>query len=788
MRRWTRGDAAAAGACLLAVSMSSTAAAQQVQTQVDGRAIHAHVTTLASPEWQGRRTLTPGFDKAAEWAAARFREWGLKPSGDAGSYFQSVPITGSKSDFVWTTGMPALAVAARQFSFREADFAVDASSTGGTDVTAEAVFAGYGISAPSKGLDEYAGIDAAGKVVFVLRGSPKDAPPEVTDFPGDPPQPAGPSRDWVEETTEQAKIATAYRKGAAAIVLCEANPALRRAAAWPKGRPARSPYTRPFVVVAANDAAILRAVMMRDPLESLPGFVQRINRVRRAVQQGHAQSEATGVRVRVKGFDQVIAYGESFGTGVSRNVVAKIEGTDPELKRQAVVVGAHLDHLGYRSGLVYPGADDNASGSAVVLEAARLFAAGGVRPKRTVVFALWCGEENGHHGSKRFTDSPPDGLALDGVVAYINMDMVGLGNGIEAAGARDFGAIFAIMMKDQPPGVARLVKPEIVGPGGSDYAPFVDHGVDAISLNTVGGQGHQDYHDAGDVASKIQPEMLGAVGQFVLQAATNLSLDTTTILPVPGRRATCDAIRFAPLDLSGRLPEGWRIGPARSARELQATVVGAIGELRKRGEPASLVVDEEPDPPPPALFSGVHASAAEGNLPLLTTAVSALGLGRVDVEGDDGVWVKGALAPAGKAMIAAMEQAGVGIHLVSPTPALMNDVLAVATRPVLVSGLAAIDAATAARVKERGAVVAVECDPQQAERCASGLQRLRETLGTSNLLVAMRVEAAAARDAHHALFKALAAKGWTKAEAFAVAGQAPDGKLGGNLSPWIALR
>jgi len=766
-------------ALILTTILAGTAApAQTVKPRVDGAAIHGYVTTLASPDWQGRRTLTPGFDRAADWAAGRFREWGLQPAGDSGTFVQAVPIVGPRSDFAWTTGMPALVAGGRAFSFKEAEFVVDLSSTGATDLGGEAVFVGYGISAPAKGLDEYAGLDVTGKIVFVLRGSPKDAPPEVTDFPSDPPARVGPPEAWTEESAEHTKVMTAYRKGAAAIVLCDANPAAREAQPWPRARLAPTPFSRPFLVVAASDPRILRAVMMRDPLESLVGFIDRINRMRRAVQQGRAQSEATGVRVRVKGYDEVALYGESFGNNQSRNVVAKIDGTDPALKRQAVVIGAHLDHLGFRSGLVHPGADDNASGSAVVLEVARTMAAAGIRPKRTVVFALWCGEEYGHHGSRRFTAAPPDGLSIDRIVAYINMDMVGLGNGVEAAGARDFPSVFGIMMRDQPPAIARAVKPEVIGPGGSDYAPFIEHGVDAISLDSIGGNGHPDYHDAADVASKVQPELLATVGQFVLQAAVNLANETTTPLPVPGRREVCDALRFVVPDIGGQSPDGWRTLGPRTPAEMRTAVVSAIRAARKGGDAGADSTD-----PRPRILVGAPATAIAGNLVLLEAASAALDLARLDIGGDDGVWVRGGLTAAGKAAMTAAEEMGITPNLVRPTATLAVDVLAVASRPVLVSGITTPDESIASRVAAKNGAFALDCAASGVASCAAGLHALRTALGGSgNLLVSMRVAPADAVRVHRALYLELAKRGWNKGEIFAIAGLAPDGTPGGNLT------
>ena len=757
--------------------------AQPLKARVDGAAAHRYVTTMAAPEWEGRRTLTPGFDRAADWAAARLREWRLEPAGESGTFFQTVPVAGPRSDFAWTTGMPALVVGGRPFSFKEGEFIVDKTSTPATDVTAEAVFAGYGISAPGRGLDEYAGLDVTGRIVFVLRGSPKDAPPDLTDFPPDTPASSGPSEAWVEQSSDQAKVMTAYRKGAAAVVLCEADPEARRARPWSAATVQASPFTRKFLVIAATDPRILRAVMLRDEGESLVGYVDRINRLRRSIQQKKARTEPTGVRVRVKGYDEVTLYGESFGNNRSRNVLAKIEGSDPRLERQTVVIGAHLDHLGFRGGLIHPGADDNASGSAVVLEVARTLAASEYRPRRTIVFALWCGEEEGHYGSKRFAAAPPDGLSMDRVVAYINMDMVGLGTTVDANGARDFPAIFSVMMRDQLPEVARLIRPEVSGPGGSDYASFLAKGIDSVALLTSGGQGHPDYHDAADTPDKIQAELLASVGQFVMQAAANLANETATPLPVPGRGEACDALRFVVPDIGGQAEDGWRTLAARTPDDVQTAALSAA--RRAGGDEESAAPSGESAP---SILVGVWSKAVAGNPVVLGSAAAALGVGRLDVEADGGAWMaQGGLTADGRASIAAAERGGIVVNLVRPTPVMTADVLGVASRPVLVSGMTAPDGELARRVAARGGVFALSCAADQIQACSTSLHALRTALGGSgNLLVAMTAAPDIARTASRALYHELAQKGWSKEEIYAVAGATPTGEVGGNLARLVA--
>ena len=181
--------------CSLAIVLVLPVFAEPTKIKVDGAVIKGYVTYLASDAGLGRRTLTPGYENAATWAAARFKEWGLKPAGENGTYFQKVPIAGARSSYVWSTGIPSLLVNGRSFYLREGSFAVDAASTAGAKVTGEVVFVGYGISAPAKGLDEYAGVDVKGRIVLALKGSPTTAPtPRVQFAPAPSARSASPDR------------------------------------------------------------------------------------------------------------------------------------------------------------------------------------------------------------------------------------------------------------------------------------------------------------------------------------------------------------------------------------------------------------------------------------------------------------------------------------------------------------------------------------------------------------------------------------------------------------------
>ena len=410
---WRGLVVAAAAVAALSVGLGAQSkgkpAAGPTAIRVDGAVIKGYIEYMSSDDKEGRKSLTPGYEKVAEWAAGKFKEWGVKPAGDNGGYLQEVPID---SGFTWTTGIPELAVDGRAFYLKDSDFTLDQRSTAGAQASGEIVFVGYGISAPAKGLDEYAGVDPKGKIVIAFKGAPKDAPPARGMFGVAPPEPKD-VEPWADESKDQAKIKMAYEKGAAAVLLFAPEKLSPAPASAPgqvmtqaqvmamlgMGGPAGEPliFTRPFLVVSDINERIFRQVMYRDPQESPRGFTSRMDQWRRDIRDKKPHSMATGVKGQVKGYQTATVYSAKNKNNVSHNVVGKVEGTDPKLKAQVIVIGGHLDHTGMTNGVVFNGADDDASGSATTMEMARLFAvnAATIKPKRTIYFALWCGRGTG---------------------------------------------------------------------------------------------------------------------------------------------------------------------------------------------------------------------------------------------------------------------------------------------------------------------------------------------------------------------------------------------------------
>ncbi len=761
--------------------------AQQTTIKADGKLIKSYITYLASDASMGRRTMTASYEKAADWAAAKFKEWGLQPAGENGTYFQKVPITGARGNYTFALGVPSIVVNGRTFYVRDNDFTIDAASTPGAQVNGEIVFVGYGISAPDKGLDEYKGVDVKGKVVVAFKGSPTDAPAPRTAMglgrggAQAPPAPAGPD-PWVEASADRAKMTTAFKAGAAAIMLYNPNPpAAGGGFGGGGGRGAQTDpklFTRPFIYVSNIDERLFKWMMWRDSQESSRGFDARIAAYRTDIKAKKAHSMAIGGKAAIKGYASAAFYGEAYKNNFARNVIAKIPGTDPTLKNQYVITGGHLDHNGVTNGVVFNGADDNASGSATVMEVARALSAAKVQPKRTMIFALWCGEEEGLIGSQYYADHPTDGVSMDRMVTDFNMDMVGLGDRIGAPGALNFPSIFEVIMRDQDPVIAKKVDASQAGPGGSDYSAFINLGIEALALMTSGRDGHPDYHDSGDDPAKMQEDILGWTGQFVVQGMLNVANETKLNLIIPDRQHIYNAQRFNIPDIVGGDGRGWGFVRASTSDELLGLATQRARELRNPAAPgAGGRGGGGRGGAGGRVAMGVRgAGLFSGNVKLLETATTLLDFGRLDVTGNDGIWFGDKVTPEGREALKAIEAASVTVNLINAPASLVSDFADAAQKPFIVTSHTGLDAEMVAKLKKKNAAVVVECSPADVDGCVRRLGAMQALMGKGNLLLSLSGgpdRPGAIQKVYLALVKA----GWTAAELNAMVGTGQNNNL-----------
>ncbi|MBC8868667.1 MAG: M20/M25/M40 family metallo-hydrolase [Planctomycetes bacterium] len=752
------------------------------QLAVDGDRTKAYVAYLCRDAMEGRASCTEGYRQAADWVAGNFRRWGLKPAGEDGTYFQKVKIR----EFDWTTGLPSLSVAGRKFLFDDADYSLDMLSTVGVTKQAEVIFVGYGIAAPDRGLDEYDGMAVKDKIVLVLKGSPKDAPESRRMFsPADEKgEESKKEEEWKEESTDLSKIKTAYEKGAAAVLLFDPAATSQSTS---RRRPQKTAFTpdRDFLCFVIGER-IFRAIMKRDPQESPSGLKRRIDAIRRDIKAKTPRSQATGIRVTLKGYDSLVRYDEEHGNNTARNVLAKIEGTDPELKDQYILVGAHLDHIGMRNGYVNNGADDNASGSAVVMEVARVLAEGGFKPKRTLLFACWCGEERGLIGSLYYTDKPCDGVSIDNTVACFNADMVGMGTTLRASGALNFPSIWEVIKRDQGSKVIEHVKPSEGGTGGSDHTGFIKRGIESMHLMSFGGVGHQDYHQPEDDIEKIEPEMLRITGQFILQGMMNLAVETETNLIIDRRQELYHGLRMRIANLNPDLENSLWTKVAIKKKEKEALyeeIHNRARELFKAAASGRLPTGDSSPHGKQALTRGSSDLAlAADDVGLLKLMIDYHGIGRADIKGDDGTWVvDGRLTDHGKAALKVLEENNVFVRLVSPGADLIGDVLSSASKPFVITGEYEILEKMVDRLNSRGVRFGVNCNPKDVNGFIARLEQVKSQLRERKNLFLFLTATEGLDEAKRPLYLGLIDRGWTHNE---INGNREHRGLigGGNLS------
>lgn len=756
--------------------------AQKLDIRVDGERIFDAVAYMASDQFLGRKPNTPEFFELQDWAVDQYKALGLEPAGENGGFYQSVPIT---REYAVTYGTPQLVINEREFFAHFGDFSIDTRSTSGRKFKGNLVFVGYGISAPDKGLDEYAGLNVKGKIVFALKGNPNDfKPPRARMAPPREKPEEAPTEDWKKESVDSTKIMTAYSKGAAGIIFY--NPEVEQAGPFRRFRPQikKSPFQRDFVVVSQVSEKVFHWILWTDPQMSSRGFTTWMNSVRGDIKGKNPHSFDTEIKAEITGFEKTLLKGEKFNDNEGRNIIAKITGTDPGLKNEYVVMGAHFDHLGVTNGQIFNGAEDNASGSGVVMEVARLMKQHNIQTKRTVVFCLWTAEELGLVGSRYWVEHPTDGVTMDRVVTYFNMDMVGLGDEIGAPGALNFPSIWDIIKRDQDQEILDALKPRKAGPGGSDYSGFIELGIEALALMTGGEAGHPDYHDTGDDADKLNPEILRKTGQFVLQGTVNLANETGTELLIPDREHIYNGMQWPITVINPDLGiEGsWSWLDAKTTDDLSALMMQKIDELKQP--------QRETDPframrrrfGRMVLTSGIKgAYAFDHNIHLMQIAKEVLDFGRIDIQGDDGVWFDQDLTEQGTAALTAMEKKSLVLHLMNPSKATLIDVLEKAKQPFLISGFTDVDDSLVVQINEKKVLIGVDFNSEDIGSTVAQLETFKTKFGDTDNFLLNVTSKNGLDEAKQSLYMGLIEKGWKKEEIYAIGGAGTTRRSRGNL-------
>ncbi len=456
------------------------------------------VNWLADDARQGRRAGTQDARLAAKWLADRLSGLGLKPAGNQATFLQEfeVPLAARAGE----TSLVRLATDRGSRMVSDLKGVTPLFCSEGATAEGPLCFRGFGIESLDQQWNDFGDGDLKGAIVVMLRGVP--GPSEL--LPAKAAEGAAVEHAANFDGSIFLKVMNAKRHGAVGVIL------LQEAGA-------AAPLT--FDVSQAARAGIPALSATRALFEALLGEARARELCAAAEKRGHADFGPADPASIVR-----IVADVRRERGAALNVLAKLPGKDPT---RTVVIGAHYDHLGLggegslaadRTGEVHNGADDNASGTAAVLEMARLMAAGPA-PAGDVIFALWSGEELGLLGSEYWCSHPT--LELSNVRANLNLDMVGRARAPETKSAAPtltiLGAGTAAAFEPwlepaaQLAGLTLHVNRSGQGVGGSDHMSFMKHKIPVLHFFTGL---HADYHKPGDDSDKIDAGSMARIVGF----------------------------------------------------------------------------------------------------------------------------------------------------------------------------------------------------------------------------------------------------------------------------------
>jgi hypothetical protein len=491
---------------LVAAAFTACSSTPAADARVSSQTYLADVAWLADDARQGRDTDSPELRQTADWVAEHFDEAGLEPLGDDGGWLQHFTVKGQRRLLDGNTlrlGDEALELRREWIPLQTAMSA---------EVEGDVVFAGYGISDPDGGYDDYAGLDVKDKLVLVLRRGPNSG------VEGSRYSQNGPGGSHISFAT---KVNAAFRHGAQALLVVNGpsdfEPGTRA------DRPMR------YGSLGADTTASLPAAQLsaQSALEILSAHGLDLAAAQKALDESLKPQSRP-----LAGLSAALTIAAEEEQIETVNVLGLLPGNDPELANEYVLVGAHMDHVGLglhagsrggseARGQVHNGADDNASGTAGTIEAARLLAADPEGLRRSIVFATWSGEEWGLLGSQHYVEHPA--LPLAHCVAVINMDMIG----------RSKDGYVSIEGVGTSPGFKDLVVDTQLALGlgldvsladrpadNSDQASFFAKDIPVLNFFTGL---HDDYHMPTDDVDKINADAAAKIATLAGRVAQKLA-------------------------------------------------------------------------------------------------------------------------------------------------------------------------------------------------------------------------------------------------------------------------
>jgi hypothetical protein len=442
------------------------------------------VKILASAEFDGRLPGSEGYNKTANFASERFAKIGLLSAGDEG-FFQYLNVEYNKID---TPVVFNLIMNDKSHPYLLGNDFVLRGFTGAGNLNLPVAFCGYGISRPDLGYDDYEKINVKDEIVMVFKQKPNW---KIND------------ESWGNEYPRE-KSRVAYEHGAKGILFVS--------------RP-NDEKPQPLIgsVMHGDGEQLDSFPQLHISLEVANDFLSLINmsidECQTKIDQGKSPfSFLTRRKAEIK----VNAHYEK--TAKTMNVVGKIEGSDPELKKEYLIIGAHLDHVGSQAGLLFPGANDNASGSAGVIELAEAFQKSELKPRRSILFVLFASEEQGLFGSKHFVEN----IKIDSekIVAMFNLDSIGYGDSIQVGNGKSSPELWDIARKIDKENFNLVVEDTWSG-GGADLTPFYEIGIPGLYF--VSKYSYEHLHLPTDTPETLNLDLLANIVRLAYLTAREVA-------------------------------------------------------------------------------------------------------------------------------------------------------------------------------------------------------------------------------------------------------------------------
>ncbi len=443
------------------------------------------VEYLSSPELEGRLSGSTGYFKAAEFAKDKFKSLGLKPAFDD-DYFQRFNV---EYNNILSASLKLIKEDGSSKEYTLGKDFVCRGFTGSSNSKAGIVFCGYGISAPELGYDDYNGIDVKGKFVIVFKQNPK------WNING---------KKW-EGGYPRYKSKIAYEHGAKGILFVsrpnDKKPQSIIGSVFSgKGKQNKN---FPQLLISINAAEEI----LRESGTTLSKLQTEID----SLQKPQSMSLKNSVHIKVEA--------EYVKEKETVNIAAILPGRDTDLKDEYLVIGAHLDHVGRQGDIYFPGANDNASGSAALLEITEAFVKGYVNTGRSIIFVLFSSEEAGLFGSKHFVNTFPH--ELSSIIAMINIDCVGYGDSIQVHNGKGAPKLWT-RAKALDKKFTDMMINATWGSGGGDATPFHERGIPSIYFVTTNSYDH--LHSTTDAPQTLNGDLFEKITCLTYLTAYDISL------------------------------------------------------------------------------------------------------------------------------------------------------------------------------------------------------------------------------------------------------------------------